>query len=103
MCNKVYICAGVSVVQCSGQKFYKERMTWHSADSRKVCMYVMYVLDQKRQANTSHQRWHTRFSKCNEEDYLSDVDCHLSHYLSDVDCHLGWRTLVLKCNKNNYD
>jgi hypothetical protein len=18
-------------------------------------------------------------------------------------CHLGWRTLVLKCNKNNYD
>ncbi len=19
------------------------------------------------------------------------------------DCHLGWRTLVLKCNKNNYD
>jgi hypothetical protein len=30
--------------------------------------------------------------KCNKEDYLSLLYC-----------HLGWRTLVLKCNKNNYD
>jgi hypothetical protein len=34
-------------------------------------------------------------STCNKQHKGEDM-CH-------IDCHLGWRTLVLKCNKNNYD
>ncbi len=35
--------------------------------------------------------------------YTSSICMYVCMYVCAYACHLGWRTLVLRCNKNNYD
>jgi hypothetical protein len=55
-----------------------------------VCMHVFMLLCIVAHSRRGFPDW----SLCHVYMYV---------YLMYSNCHLGWRTLVLKCNKNNYD
>jgi hypothetical protein len=75
---------------CKQTKVYSKVCIWNHMRKRSY-MYVCLP----GYARTSHQRWHTLF-KYNKEDYFS-----LSY--QNITTKELVSTLVLKCNKNNYN